>query len=418
MVLRALRYLPRQTLTLKRGQHMASIVPKTIVEKNPIQYDQVLISPTSVRVSWTDTIASTYHNIWLRDHCQCEQCLHPLTKQRLLNTFEIPSDIKSAAIEQSKDGLTIHWNHPTHTSFYPWSWLQRHSYNPRFQKTFLPKKQLWNHEIQQNLPVIEYDTVMKSDDGVAEWTSKIEKYGFCFIDGIPINPESTEKLLCRIAFIRTTHYGGFWDFTSNLAKADLAYTGLKIGAHTDTTYFTDPAGLQLFHLLEFNGEGGKSLLVDGFRAAQILCEEDPNAYRILSHIPIPSHSSGNKETFIQPSMPRSIFTHDNSTGQLQQIRWNNEDRSIMDQWSDPDDVTLFYDAIRKWNEILTRKDGEIWEQLRPGRAVIFDNWRVLHGRSAFTGHRRMCGGYINRDDYVSRLRLTNLGRERLLEILF
>ena len=25
--------------------------------------------------------------------------------------------------------------------------------------------------------------------------------------------------------------------------------------------------------------------------------------------------------------------------------------------------------------------------------TVFDNWRVLHGRAAFTGKRRMCGGY-------------------------
>lgn len=25
--------------------------------------------------------------------------------------------------------------------------------------------------------------------------------------------------------------------------------------------------------------------------------------------------------------------------------------------------------------------------------LVFDNWRMLHGRSAFTGKRRMCGGY-------------------------
>ena len=26
-------------------------------------------------------------------------------------------------------------------------------------------------------------------------------------------------------------------------------------------------------------------------------------------------------------------------------------------------------------------------------ALAFDNWRVLHGRSAFTGDREMCGAY-------------------------
>ena len=31
--------------------------------------------------------------------------------------------------------------------------------------------------------------------------------------------------------------GSFWDFTSDLAKGDTAYTTLALGAHTDTTYF-------------------------------------------------------------------------------------------------------------------------------------------------------------------------------------
>ena len=29
------------------------------------------------------------HNIWLRDHCRCPKCFHPVTKQRLLDTFEV-----------------------------------------------------------------------------------------------------------------------------------------------------------------------------------------------------------------------------------------------------------------------------------------------------------------------------------------
>lgn len=31
--------------------------------------------------------------------------------------------------------------------------------------------------------------------------------------------------------------GKFWDFTSDLAKGDTAYTTLALGAHTDTTYY-------------------------------------------------------------------------------------------------------------------------------------------------------------------------------------
>jgi hypothetical protein len=31
--------------------------------------------------------------------------------------------------------------------------------------------------------------------------------------------------------------GRFWDFTSDLAKGDTAYTTMALGAHTDNTYY-------------------------------------------------------------------------------------------------------------------------------------------------------------------------------------
>jgi trimethyllysine dioxygenase len=46
--------------------------------------------------------------------------------------------------------------------------------------------------------------------------------------------------------------------------------------------------------------------------------------------------------------------------------------------------------------------------------VVFDNWRVLHGRKAFTGERRICGAYITRDAFRSRYLTTNVEREKLL----
>jgi hypothetical protein len=29
---------------------------------------------------------------------------------------------------------------------------------------------------------------------------------------------------------------------------------------------------------------------------------------------------------------------------------------------------------------------------------------VLHGRTAYSGHRHLCGAYVNREDFESRLR--------------
>ena len=41
----------------------------------------------------------------------------------------------------------------------------------------------------------------------------------------------------------------------------------------------------------------------------------------------------------------------------------------------------------------------------PGSALLFDNWRVLHARDAYTGYRRVAGAYLNKEDVESRLRV-------------
>jgi trimethyllysine dioxygenase len=94
------------------------------------------------------------------------------------------------------------------------------------------------------------------------------------------------------------------------------------------------------------------------------------------------------------------------------VRWNSSDRAGIEL--PIEDVGTWYSAARKFDGLLKKKENEYWEQLTPGRVLVFDNWRVLHGRSGFTGKRRICGGYINRDDWVSRYKMEVLGKEEVL----
>ncbi|KAJ3498622.1 hypothetical protein NLJ89_g10195 [Agrocybe chaxingu] len=258
----------------------------------------------------------------------------------------------------------------------------------------------------QSPPTVAYEEAMAADDrGLYKWLSNIYKFGFSFVSGVPATPEATEELSERIGFIRETQYGKFWDFTSDLAKGDTAYTTLALGAHTDNTYFTDPCGLQLFHLLSHtDGTGGATLLVDGFYAASIMKELHPEAYELLSCVRVPAHAAGEPGSLYTPAPPTGypVLGHDAVTGELVQVRWNNDDRSVMTRL-EAGEVEKWYDAIRVWNKCLTSADSEYWVQLQPGTAVVVDNHRVLHGRSAFDGKRRMCGAYIGVDEYRSKL---------------
>ena len=135
----------------------------------------------------------------------------------------------------------------------------------------------------------------------------------------------------------------------------------------------------MFHLLSHTeGDGGASLLVDGFRAANILKQGFPDAFKILSTFRISSHASGNDGIHLRPDFDRPVlnlgppdaFLPEQS---VYQVRWNNDDRAVLPVKSagrqSEISVDAWYDAARKWVDILRRAESEYWEQLRPGRAL-------------------------------------------------
>lgn len=382
------------------SSNLLSVQQHFNVRANPVDGNQV-------QVQWDAKTESLYQHFWLRDHCRCPSCYHPQTRQRLVDTFAIPVDIKPRSVQANEDGLTVVWDNDEHKSVYEWAWLKNHSYNPPLKgkvELHSPKPVLWDARIANAPPVVQYEEVMTTKAGLAKWLDNIEVYGFSFVDGVPVSLEATEKLARHICFIRESHYApGLWDFTSDLAHADTAYTDLALKAHTDTTYFSDPVGLQMFHKLEFDGTGGESLFVDGFKVAQNLKEQYPKAYETLSTLRIPTHSAGDEKVMIVPTPREQSILNHLSDGTLYQIRYNNDDRSTLSNLT-ANQVVEFYDALRKWNDELTSDRNQYWESLEPGRVVVFDNWRVLHGRASFTGHRRLCGAYLNRDDFKSRVR--------------
>ncbi|KAG9556035.1 Trimethyllysine dioxygenase, partial [Aureobasidium melanogenum] len=354
-------------------------------------------------------------NLWLSVHVMSVSILKPARDSLTLFRW-IDPNIKPTKLNiqtKEKQTIQIEWQ-DGHQSEYPLKVLRKgRPTHTSVQRRGLVEQVMFDKTIADKPPTVDYKSIMEAD-GIAEWTRQINVYGLSFVKDCPIDPEATQKLLEKIGPIRETHYGGFYDFTSNMASKDTAYTSLALEAHTDTTYFSEPAGLQMFHMLSHtDGSGGESLLVDGFAAARQLYAEDKEAYRILSTVGIWAHASGNEDVSIQPYVCIPVLSHDPVLGHLVQVRWNNSDRAAIEAPSDM--IDKWYEAARKFNGILNDPQNQYWTQLEPGMPLIFDNWRVLHGRSVFTGKRRMAGGYINRDDFISKFKLTNSSRDEVLE---
>lgn len=59
---------------------------------------------------------------------------------------------------------------------------------------------------------------------------------------MPSTIEATREVVKKLSPIDKTLFGEMWEFTSDQARGDTAYTNIALGAHTDTSYFNTPEG--------------------------------------------------------------------------------------------------------------------------------------------------------------------------------
>ncbi len=337
---------------------------------------------------------------WLRDHCHAPHSLNPDTLQRQVDTFAIPPDIAPDVLEIVDSGrsLQVVWAHDGSTSQFPGSFLwkiDRHE-----GRESAPERRSWDRAtIGDRLPGATHAEIMSGDAGLLRWLSLVEEYGFALATDMPATFEATRDLVTRIGYVRQTIFGGMWDFTANLAFQDTAYTSAAIGPHTDGTYSNDPPGFQLFHCLKFDGSGGESTLVDGFRIAEHIRATDSEAFEALSTIEVPAHYLGDG-VHLRAEHPIIGLDRD---GAFRQIAYNNYDRAPF-RLPTPR-LRVFYRALKLFNDLINDGAFEITMRLLPGTALLFDNWRTLHGRRAYQGHRWLCGAYLNKEDFDSKLRV-------------
>ena len=144
-------------------------------------------------------------------------------------------------------------------------------------------------------------------------------------------------------------------------------------------------GLQMLHVTYFKGTGGESVLVDGFKLAQIIKEENPDHYHILSTVPLDYHYKDKNNQYLNSCVP---FALNPDTGNVYQVHFNNYDRSpisartvqTLHRMKPSGSITDIYEAIQTFLKTMREREFQYQFRLEPGRAVIFDNHRVLHAR--------------------------------------
>jgi trimethyllysine dioxygenase len=354
-----------------------------------------------VEINWSDGRPPAVLSLmWLRDNSPGPESQHPDTRQRLVDTFGISADIQARAIAVEEQGrvLRVEWAEGDHVSRFDANFLSGLRFNPEV----LPVELLtWNRdEIAGHVPAVPHAEFMNDDATVKRFLEQVARVGFSFVEGVPGTPEATRAVAARIAYTRETIFGGYWDFTANLEHKDTAYTSMAIGPHTDGTYSFDAPGYQMFHCLAAECTGGENVLIDGFRIAELMRRDVPEDYRLLTEVAIPGQYI-DEGRGIHLMARRPLFRLDDA-GQLVQLSYNNYDRAPFAL--PPAQQRAFYRALASFNALCKDVTLQHRRRLLPGSVLLFDNWRVLHARDAYTGYRRLAGVYLNKEDVESRLR--------------
>lgn len=82
------------------------------------------------------------------------------------------------------------------------------------------------------------------------------------------------------------------------------------------------------------------------------------------------------------------------------FRFNLSDLDVIDTIPQAE-MLQFYTDVRLLASEFQRPDNEWWIQLKPGTVLLFDNWRLLHGRKIFSGQRNDVGCYVSRMEFMS-----------------
>jgi gamma-butyrobetaine dioxygenase len=349
-------------------------------------------------VEWADGRRSRFAAVWLLDNRR--DARHGPEGQRLFDIAELPEEPAIAAVALADQTLRVTFADGTAAEFAA-AWLRAHALDAASRAERRPVQRLWDKSLGRSLPTGRYAEVAQGGRALAGWLSQVRDLGFALLTGVPTEPGMVCRVIELFGCVRETNYGRLFDVVSVENPSNLAYTGLALGNHTDNPYRDPVPQLQLLHCLEAAAEGGESIVVDGFFAAERLRREHPDDFALLTRHAMPFRYVERGNVDIQARAPLIDL---DSEGEIRAVRYNNRSAAPFDL---PEKIVRpYYAACRRFSRLLHDPEATAGFKLAAGDLFIVDNQRVLHGRRGFgRGRRHLQGAYSDKDGLLSKLRV-------------
>jgi gamma-butyrobetaine dioxygenase len=355
-----------------------------------------------IELEWRDKRHDRFHPIWLRDNCRCAECGNPAIGYRSLYLTSLDLNLTPRSLTCAADQLKITWE-DGHESSYAASWLSEYSYDNSARAARAFKPEIWNDALRANPPHFNYSEIVDDDAKLLQLLQRVRDHGIFFLRGAPAEAGVVEALSRRFGFPQESNFGRVLDLVFNPAERSIGNDIKSLKPHTDEPYRASPPGILLFHCIANDQTGGgSSTFVDGFEIAERLRAHDPDGFYALCN---------NSSSF------RRYFTDDvdliaefpiislDEFSQLCGVRIN--DRVAAPPLIPADQVEVYYRGLHYLLQQSEDPELIMHLTLKPGDIAIFDNHRVLHGRTDLTvdGQRWLQWVQIERGDFHSSLRI-------------
>ena len=357
---------------------------------------RVSAAPEALTIEWAGGGVSEFSSLWLLDNRAEDR--DPHSGQRLIDIADLPASprIRSAV---AYDGVVrIEWEGQSRAACFELAWLAAHA-SDRSEPAPEAQRRLWLEgaglDARRDFAWLTLAQLRSSPPARLVWLTRLLQDGLAFLDAVPASESAILEAMPLVGRVLETNYGYTFDVRSVPQPENLAYSDLGLGLHTDNPYREPVPGFQALHVLIASNAGGESLFADGFALAAHLRESAPEAFRLLTTTAVPFHyASADAELYAARPLIRL-----SCEGEVAAVHYNN--RSIRVAAHSP---PQFYAAYRRFAALLREPRFQLRLKLTDGDLVVFDNQRVLHGRTAFTSAkhpRHLQGCYLTRDSVFS-----------------
>ncbi len=349
-------------------------------------------------VHFSDGTTSRFLGSWLRDNVGSGR--HRSEGQRTFDINTLPP-VSITNAHHTNGAVTVSFSPEGLVESFDEEWIRRQRGGDRDRPAgVVPQPKLWDAQLQSKIGFEDYPSLANNSARLHDWLTHIHDYGFGLLENVSTTPGSILDVVALFGYTRETNYGRLFDVRVEADPANLAFTRLGIGMHTDNPYRDPVPGLQLLHCLVNESDGGANQLCDGFAVAEKIRAEHPDAFDLLSTRPVRFRFLEEGSADLQLCVP---LIEVDSTGDVKGIRYNSRSAQAFEM---PTTVLSdYYDAYRILGESLHDPGALIEFRLEPGQLVVFANQRVLHGRSSYDeGDRHLQGCYADKDSLHSRIR--------------